>query len=946
MARPFTYVLSSLLAGGMILTGPMAVSPSRAADVPLYDGTHVAAIVHDDRGAGHTLSLAADLLARDLTALSGHTPVVTRSTKACAPVCIVIGLYQSPQVRQLAKVGGADLSTLKGQWETYRRFVVRQNDRTYVVIAGADRRGAVYGTVDLSRQLGVSPWEWWADVAPRRHDRLALDDAAVTSHTPSVPYRGIFLNNEDWGLEPWAASTLDPATGNIGPKTYAKVFELMWRLKSNTLWPAMHSVSTPFYGNPANPPLADAYAIVVGTSHAEPMMRNNLREWDEAKKGPFDFTKNRQAILDYWRQRVSQVSRYDNIYTVGLRGLHDGPMQGATTMAERQAILQNVIGLQRDILSQVYHKPAGQVPQVYVAYHELQEAYDAGLKVPDDVTLMWADDNYGYIRRFATPEEARRPGGSGVYYHLSYWGRPHDYLWLGTTHPALIHEEMQRAWDMQARQMWIANVGDIKPLEFLTQYFLDLAFDANRFNQTPRDYLTSFMTEQFGTDHAPEMADIMLRYYDLAFERRPEFMGFGQTEWVTQNRHTAYVSGDGDEAIRRIAAYQDLTRRAEALAAQMPADRRDAFFELILYPVRDSAALNTRILKLDLADLYAGQGRASANLYVDQARAAHQTLLSDTATYNSLNEAKWRGMMDMAPRRLPVFDEPLWPHWSESTKSGCDTALTGQWFNDHNTLPFVAGQPQTRRLTLFGYHAQPQAWTLSSADPALTLSATSGDLNAGNAFEQNLTLAYDGQAAPGDHTLTLTCGGVSLPVYARILPALPPGMPGEDNRVVTLAATGGTAGPDWQQIDGLGSLGGVLRARLDLPSNISDNLTATTPAVYPFATSTEVGGTLRVIALPAHPLDPTKGARVAVQIDGGAIQVLDFATLGRSDVWRNNVLTNTATGDLPFKRLSAGPHELRLYPLDPGVMIDRIDINLDRAPAHYGAMRPDTDTAQ
>ncbi len=905
----------------------MTALPACADETALYDGHTVAGIVHDDRGAGKTLSLAADLLSRDLTALTGQAP------GACTKVCIVVGLYDSPVVKKIAKIGNVDLSDLKGQWEVYRRAVIKSRGKTYVLIAGSDRRGAVFGTVDLSRQLGVSPWEWWADVTPRHHDRLAISDDTVTSKTPSVKYRGIFINDEDWGLEPWAAKTFDPKTGNIGPKTYAKVFELMWRLKANTLWPAMHSVSTPFYGNPGNAPLAADYAVIVGTSHAEPMMRNNLREWDETKKGPFDFTRNKTAILDYWRQRADQVKGYDNIYTVGLRGIHDGPMQGASTMEERKTILQNVIGLQRDILSQVYKKPAAEVPQVYVAYHELQEAYDAGLKVPDDVTLMWADDNYGYIRRFAAPEERNRSGGSGVYYHLSYWGRPHDYLWLGTTHPALIREEMGRAWDLNARRIWIANSGDIKPIEYLTQYFLDLAFDAGTFKETPREHLKGFMAETFGPDHADELAGLMLRYYDLAFARRPEFMGFGQTEWVTQNRHTDFVQSDGEEAQARIAAYQAIQAQAEKIAAGIPADRRDAFYELVLYPVRASAELNTRILKLDLADLYAGQQRASANAYVDQAKAAHDGLVRDTAAFNALQNGKWQGMMDMQPRRLPVFDEPVWPHWSESKKDGCDTALFGQWFNDHNTLPFVEGRAETRPLTLFGYRATGQNWSLKQGAQGFALSQTSGTLDAGNAYEQRLTIRYDGRESSGDHTLTIECGGQSLPVYVRILPGLPPATAIEDNRIVTLPAAAIDPGTDWQKIGGLGSTGAVLRARLDLSGQGA-------PAVYTFATSTEVGGALKIIALPTHPLDPAKGVRINIQLDGGAPQMLDLSTLGRSDVWRQNVLTNTAVATVPLRLLKAGSHELKIYPLDPGVTLDRIDINLDRAPGHYGAEEP------
>lgn len=351
---------------------------------------------------------------------------------------------------------------------------------------------------DLSRALGVSPWTWWADVAPPRREHVTIDDATFVSRAPSVKYRGIFLNDEDWGLQPWAAKTYDPAKGNIGPRTYARVYELMWRLKANTLWPAMHSISTPFYGDAANPPLADRYAIVIGTSHAEPMMRNNLREWDEDKRGAFDFTRRPDAIADYWRERVAATRGQEDIYTLGLRGIHDGPMQGVTTTAERQAVLEKVFGLQQSILAKTLKRPIGTIPQVFVAYHELQEAYDAGLKVPDDVTLMWTDDNYGWLRRLSGDAERRRAGGAGVYYHLSYWGRPHDYLWLGTTHPSQIREQMGRAFDSDARRMWIVNVGDIKPIEYLTQYFLDLAFDDRLFAQGPRQHLSAFMGEQFG----------------------------------------------------------------------------------------------------------------------------------------------------------------------------------------------------------------------------------------------------------------------------------------------------------------------------------------------------------------------------------------------------------------------------------------------------------------
>lgn len=932
MKKVLSGIAAACFAAGLLATS------ADAADLTLYDGDKLPAVIYDTAHSGKTMALAATMLEHDLETLSGRKGLVSAHLTDCTAVCIVIGRYDAPLVTRIAREGGIDLAVLKGQWERYERVVIMAKTRTYILIAGSDRRGTVYGVVDLSRQLGVSPWEWWADVTPRRVDKLILSRDTVLSHTPSVQYRGIFLNDEDWGLEPWAARTLDPKTGNIGPRTYARVYELMWRLKANTLWPAMHSVSTPFYGNKDNPPLADDYAIVVGTSHAEPMMRNNLREWDEARRGPFNFTTNRKGIADYWQERAEESRTYENIYTVGLRGIHDGPMQGASTMTERKTILQDVVGLQRDQLSRAYHRPADKVPQVYVAYHELQEAYDAGLKLPDDITLMWADDNYGYVRRFSTPDEQKRRGGSGVYYHLSYWGRPHDYLWLGTTHPDLIHEEMERAYDMQARKIWIVNVGDIKPIEYLTQYFLDLAFDAKTFEEKPRDHLRAFMSEQFGPDQAGDIADIMMRYYDLAFERRPEFMGFGQTEWVTQNRRSDYVQSDGEEAQKRIAAYADLVTRAETVAARIPEDRRDAYFELVLYPVRASANLNQRILKLDLANLYAEQGRASANFYADQARTAHAAIVSDTAHYNDLRNGKWRYIMDMAPRRLPVFDEPLWPHWSESQKSGCDIALNGQWFNDHNTLPFVRGVPQTKTLTLFSYQARPVSWTQSRTAGAFSLSAGSGTLDGANAFEQRLTLHYDGTGDPGD--LAITCGGATLPIYTILLAAAPAGIATEADRLVTLPAVAGSASPDWQAIDGLGSEKASLRARLDLPGRTLSDIAGTTPVTYRFSTVTAVGGQLRVFALPTHALNPALGVKAAIQLDGGAVQVIDFATVGRSDAWRQNVLTNTAVQTIPLLFLPAGMHELKLYALDPGVIIDRIEIDLDGAKKHYGAPDP------
>jgi hypothetical protein len=824
----------------MKLAGPLAcwtllavAGHAGAGELALYEqGGQVAAIVHDNQ---KTYALAAQLLGRDLQALSGQAPRISSRLRDCGKTCVIVGAYDTPLLRQVAKRDGLDLAALRGQWERHKRLVVRSKKQNYVLIAGSDVRGTVYGVVDLTRELGVSAWEWWADVTPRRQARVAVGDATVFSRAPSVQYRGIFLNDEDWGLQPWAAKTYDPKTGDIGPATYARIYELMWRLKANTLWPAMHDSTQPFYQIDGNPEMARDYAIVVGTSHAEPMMRNNVREWNLKTNGSFNFFTNRDRMIAYWDERVQQVKGFETLMSVGLRGVHDSAMEGAKTIPEARDGVEQVIDIQRGLLSKAQGRPAERIPQVLTLYKEVLDIYKAGLKVPDDISLIWPDDNYGYISQLGTAAEARRAGGAGLYYHLSYWGRPHDYLWLGTTHPALVREQLERARHTGARKLWVANVGDIKPLEYLSQYFLDLAFDHDLLEQAPSEHLRDWLGRQFGTDQARQITDIMMEYYALAWERRPEFMGFGQTEPTTPNRPTAYLQSGGDEARRRLDRYAAIVTRAEALAQAMPADRRDAFYELVLYPVRASANLNARVLKLELAGLPDSAG-ARAEQYVTEAKAAHRSIVADTAEYNGLANGKWRHMMDMAPRRLPVFAEPAWP-------------------------------------------------------------ASSG-------------------------------GGA--PVAATTAPASRP-------RAVSIAASSAARHPQWQKIDELGSMGAVLRSSLALPSVDAGQAGAMAPLEIEFETDSAGPVGVNIVALPTHPLTSENQLRLGYSIDDGPLGFLDFRTHGRSDEWKLNVLSNTAVRSLPSRLFAPGKHRLRVYAMDPGFILDRIDIIPDGAARYYGA---------
>jgi hypothetical protein len=532
---------------------------------------------------------------------------------------------------------------------------------------------------ELSQAIGVSPWHWWADVAPAHRDALFVAAGTHRFGPPSVKYRGIFINDEDWGLQPWAAQTFEPEHGGIGPKTYAKVFELLLRLKANTLWPAMHACSKPFNSFPENAALADDYAIVMGSSHAEPMLRNNVSEWPHDRAADYNYVTNRDGVLKYWEERVAANGRYENIYTLGMRGIHDSAMQGPKTNPERIRVLAQIFADQRALLAKHVNPDVGQVPQIFCAYKEVLPLYRGGLRVPDDVTVMFPDDNFGYIRDFPSVGERARRGGFGVYYHLSYLGAPLSYLWLCTTPPALVWEEMAKAYDAGAQTIWIVNVGDIKPAEIGTEFFLQMAWDINRWHRDNLpDYLVEWAAREFGSARAREIAAIMAGYYQLNYQRKPEHLQW----WMPKEppRASPLIAAETRERLRAFALLRD---RAAKVQAALPAERRDAFFETVFYPVTGAALANERYFAGERAALSGLAGAA------DEAVAADARLKDETRIFSEqVAGGKWRGFirlepadddwrsMRIAPWKIPVF--PPTPALTES--AGGFIALEAEHF--------------------------------------------------------------------------------------------------------------------------------------------------------------------------------------------------------------------------------------------------------------------------
>lgn len=623
---------------------------------PLVDQGKSASIYIDQKDAD-VVGIAAEAFKSDINLLSNITPTVFRNNLALSAYPIIVGTVgQSFYVDELAKAGKINKASLLGKWETFSISVVEnplKGVKRALVIAGSDRRGTAFGVFELSRMLGVSPLNWWADVKPATKKALYITAGVSLVGPPSVKYRGIFINDEDWGIQPWAAKNMDTDVKDMGPKTYAKIFELLLRLKANYIWPAMHPSTKAFFYYKENPKVADKYAIVLGGSHCEPMLRNNVFEWAEnfeheygKKTGEWRYDLNKNEMDKYWTDRVIEAKNYEAVYTVGMRGIHDGSMPGPKDKNEKVKLLGEVIKNQRFMLDANLDEPITMVPQIFCPYKEVLSLYQAGLNLPDDVTIVWADDNHGYIRQLSTTEEQKRAGGSGVYYHISYWGAPQDYLWLSSMSPSLISYELTKAYQFNADRLWVINVGDIKPAEMETQFAMDLAWNVNQWTpEKANTYAASWAAETFGAEFAKPIASIKERYYNLGQAAKPEHMA-----------SVNFTDAQGDERIKGYAAiYAD----ALALNEKIPARLRDAYFELILYPVQGAYLMNQKILYAKKSLLYAERGDKQALVYAQKAKDAFKQIKLITIKYNKeIAAGKWDGMMDYRPRKLPIFDMP------------------------------------------------------------------------------------------------------------------------------------------------------------------------------------------------------------------------------------------------------------------------------------------------
>ncbi|MDZ7357840.1 MAG: glycosyl hydrolase 115 family protein, partial [candidate division KSB1 bacterium] len=567
----------------------------------------------------------------DIERVTGTKPAISFDDIPEANEIVIIGtLGKSQLIDKLVSDNKLDVSDIVGRWEASLIQVIEHPfsiGTSALVIVGSDKRGTIFGMFDLSEKIGVSPWYWWADVPPKKKTDIYILPGRHILGPPKVKYRGIFINDEAPALSGWAYEKF----GGFNAKFYEHVFELILRLKGNFLWPAMWGRA--FYDDdPENPRLADEYGVVIGTSHHEPMMRAH-DEWRRYGSGPWNYEKNEAKLRQFWTEGIRRMGNYESIVTLAMRGDGDEPMSEEANIE----LLQRIVKDQREILKEVTGKDITTIPQVWALYKEVQEYYDKGMRVPDDVTLLLCDDNWGNIRKLPKLDDPPRAGGYGIYYHYDYVGGPRNFKWLNTNQISRVWEQMHLAYEYDARQIWIVNVGDIKPMEFPISFFLDYAWNPEIF---PAEYLPEYTRlwseKQFGLRYAKEIAHILTSYTKFNSRRKPELLS-PDTYSLVNYREAETVVSD----------YKKLEEQARTVYDALPAEYQDAFYQLVLHPVEACANLNELYVTVGKNRLYAKQGRAATNSLAEKAKQLFARDAEITNYYNKIMaNGKWNHMMD------------------------------------------------------------------------------------------------------------------------------------------------------------------------------------------------------------------------------------------------------------------------------------------------------------
>ncbi len=927
----------------------------RPGSFTLADHNRLATICVDENDYWGVVRAAHDLQ-QDISRVTGRTPSVIDIGKislyeelrekkdGVGTNAVIIGTVgKSALIDDLVSSGKLDVTAIRGKWEFFLIQVVRNpvpGVRSALVIAGSDKRGTIYGIYDLSEQIGVSPWYWWADVAVAHRDEIFIKRGRYVQG-PVVKYRGIFLNDEAPALSGWTREKF----GGFNHQFYEKVFELLLRLKGNYLWPAMWG-SAFNADDPLNPKLADQYGIVMGTSHHEPMMRA-WKEWERSGKGPWDYTANAAELREYWKQGIERNDGYESVITLGMRGNGDLPM----AETDDRALLEKIVADQRKIIGDVMHTDASTVPQDWALYKEVQQYYEHGMRVPDDVTLLWCDDNWGNIRRLPTEEERKRSGGAGIYYHFDYVGDPRSYKWINTNPLPKVWEQMNLAYHYGANRIWVVNVGDLKPMEVPIEFFLNMAWNPSAWtNENIGEFTRMWAKREFGPEHADAIAGVVSKYAKFNGRRKPELLDPETFSLV-----------DYQEADRVLDEFKAITAEAEKISRQLRENQRDAFFELVLHPAKASRIVAELYVTAGKNRLYAAQHRASTNDLAAQARALFQADADLSNQYNhTLAHGKWDHMMDQTHigyagwRDPPVNVMPAVTEIQVSEAASIGVAVEGS----ASAWPGAVGEPQlpefdvynqqSRYIDVFNRGKADFAFTASAGSPWILLSADHGTIQK----EQRLWVSIDWAKAPkgssiGGISIGRTGAGTGGDSVKIKVGAFNPAEPSqmslkgfvETDGYVSIEAEHYTRRTNsdlarWEKIDDYGrTLSGMsvfpVTAPSVLPSASAPCLEYQVYLFNPGKVEAEsiLGPTLNFV--------PGRGLRYAISFDDQTPQVVDALAHNSVDDWATSVKDSVRKVTSEHRVAGTGYHTLKFCMVDPGIVLEKLVVDLGGVKPSY-----------
>ena len=868
-------------------------------------------------------------------------------------------LGKSTVIDQLVKSKKIDISGIAGKWEAFLIQVVESPMKGVdkaLVIVGSDKRGTIYGIYDLSEQIGVSPWYWWADVTPEHKTALYVLPGKYIQ-MPSVKYRGIFLNDENPDLTRWVAEKfgyvkstenlpLRQRIANYNSKFYTKLFEVILRMKGNYLWPAMWNNAFN-EDDPENPRLADEYGIVMGTSHQEPMDRAQ-KEWDRRylrTLGTWNYAKFPSVLDSFWREGIRRNKKYENLITIGLRGANDTEMSSGG-LKENITLLEKIVDVQRKMMTEEINPDITKVPQLWCLYKEVQEYYNAGLRVPDDVTLLWAEDNWGNVRRLPTIEEGKRSGGAGIYYHFDYHGGPRSYQWINTSPIAKIWDQMSLAKQYGADKVWIVNVGHFKGYELPMEYFLNLAWNTDKWtNNNINEYTELWAAREFGSTYAKEIAEIVEKYTKYNGRRKPELLA-----------PTTYSVVNYQEAEKVVADYYAIVEKAEAIYAKMPKEKKDAYYQLVLFPTKACAIVNNLYMAAGKNALYAKQNRTSTN---DFAAKTIELFTADTSLMDYYNrifaDGRWNHFMDQT--HLGYYS------WFDPPKNSLnaiklkelqvtDTAKMGvsiegsedAWPESQSmaVLPkFDIFTQKQHYFEIFNKGKSSFDFTVTSSSPWVKLSESKGSVEK----DTRVWVSIDWARVPkGTSAGELKISGTNKDVTIKLEAFNPSEVNKESLQgfvegegYVSIEAEHFTnkidAGDNkWIKVEDYGHTLSAMRATA--PANIPSATPGKDAPCLEYKMYLFTTGKLDITSIWAPTLNFMAGrpVRFAVSVDNGAPETVtlvpaDYNAMHANMDWEKAVADNARFSVSSVNIDKPGYHTLKIWMIDPNVLLQKILIN-------------------